>query len=109
MTAIGSRRDAIVISLDDARDRRADRYRRRPERLRVLAAGGHALTRAALRRLLAADPRIAALGPSVCERPDVVLLDVGTGRDAARAVARVAHHPETASALIVLLAEPEWD
>jgi DNA-binding NarL/FixJ family response regulator len=109
MTAIGSHRGAIVISLDDARERRAGRCRRRPHRLRVLTAGGHALTRAALRRLLAEAPGIAVLGPTAFERPDVVLLDVGSGRNAERAVARIAGVPDTARSLIVLLAEPGWD
>jgi DNA-binding NarL/FixJ family response regulator len=111
MTAIGSHPGAIVIPLDDLRERRADRRRPRPrpDRLRVLAAGGHTLMRAALRRLLAEAPGIAVLGPRSFERPDVVLLDVGTGHHAARAAARVAGNPDTAGALIVVLVEPRWE
>jgi DNA-binding NarL/FixJ family response regulator len=109
MTAIGSPSGAIVIPLDDLRERRARRLGVWPDRLRVLAAGGHTLTRAALRRLLAEVPGIVVLGPSSVERPDVVLLDVGTGHHAARAAARVACDPELAGALIVVLAEPRWE
>ena len=96
---------AIVISLEAARERRADRRRIWAEPVRVLAAGGHALTRAALRRLLAEVPGIAVAGDG---RPDVVLLDVGAGRGAAAAVARIARDPATAGSSILLLAEPGW-
>jgi DNA-binding NarL/FixJ family response regulator len=106
--AITSHGGAIVISLDDARERRANRRRRSSDLVRVLAAGGHALTRAALRRLLAEAPGISVLGPTGFGRPDVVLLDVGADRDVAEAVAQVARDPETAGACILLLAEPRW-
>ncbi|MEA2281819.1 MAG: hypothetical protein QOK21_2426 [Solirubrobacteraceae bacterium] len=107
-TAISSHRSAIVISLDDARERRANRQPRRPERVRVLAAGGHALTRAALRRLLAETPSIEVVGSSAFAHPDVVLLDVGATGNAADTVARMACDPETSRARILLLAEPGW-
>jgi DNA-binding NarL/FixJ family response regulator len=106
-TAISPHRSAIVISLDDARERRANRQPRRPDRVRVLAAGGHALTRAAMRRLLAEAPGIEVLGSSDFARPDVVLIDVGAGNPA-DTVARMARDPETSRAHILLLAEPGW-
>jgi DNA-binding NarL/FixJ family response regulator len=102
---INAHRGAIVISIDAARERRADRRRLWAEPVRVLAAGGHALTRAALRRLLAEVPGIAVTGDG---RPDVVLLDVGAGGGAAAAVARIARDPATAGSSILLLAEPDW-
>jgi DNA-binding NarL/FixJ family response regulator len=81
----GSAAHGTVHSLESARRR----FRRQASRdvIRVLVAGGHAITRAGLRRLLEDDAGLAVVGEATSGRdgvrlarstdPDVALLDAG--------------------------------